>query len=156
MESYSQIAPVTAEQPRAFDPRHNTLSARPKRTSPFPIPLKKAGNGRRQFSGIAPPPRRSVPPPSSPFDPPPSAQPDQLPSSTPIDVKRARKPLFFQEKPEDRDSSVVFDSKLQARKEEGRRKELEEEQRRQDEWMEMLLSHRAEQNEVKEEARRVV
>lgn len=143
VESDSQIAREMAEEARAFESRHNTLLSAPKRNPPFPIPAKKTSSGRRQFSGLAPPPRRSAPTPSLPFDPPPSAQPDQAPSSTPIDDKRARKPLFFQEKPEDKESSVVFDSKLQAEKEERRRKGLEEEQRRQDEWMEELLGHQA-------------
>lgn len=157
MESDSQIASEMAEEARAFEPRYNTLLSAPKRTPSFPIPAKKTSSGRRQFSGLAPPPRRSAPPPSSPFDPPPSAQPGQAPSSTPIDDKRARKPLFFQEKPEDRESSVVFDSKLQAEKEERHRKKLEEEQKRQDEWMEELLGHRAaEEKEVTEERREVV
>lgn len=156
-ESDSQIAMEVAEEARAFEPRRGTLEAAPKRTPPFPIPLKKSRSGRRPFSGIAPPPCRSVPPPSSPFDPPPSAQPDQVPSSTPIDVKRARKPLFFTEKPEDRQSNEVFDRKLLAEKEEMRRREMEEEQKRQDEWMEELLGYRkVEEKEVREERKEVV
>lgn len=153
IDSDPQLALDMAEQAKAFEPRPESRSK-----TPFPVPFPRFSKGRRQFSGLAPlPPRRSAPPPSSPFDPPPSAQPPSfVPSSTPIDVKRARKPLFFQEKPEDRESMVAFDSKLQAEKEERRRKELEVEQRRQDEWLEELLGHRkAEKKEVREERREV-
>lgn len=115
-----------------------------------PCPTSRSSKGRRQFSALVSKPAAAMAPPPTPRDPPPSTQPtsaqlvsDNAPSSTPLTVKRARKPLFFQEKPEDREESVVTDSKLQADRDEQKRKEIEAEQKRQDAWLRELCSTQA-------------
>lgn len=112
-----------------------------------PCPASRSSKGRRQFSALVSKPAAAMPPPPTRRDPPPSTRPtsaqrvtDNAPSSTPLTVKRARKPLFFQEKPEDREESVVFDSKLQAGRDEQKRKEIEAEQKRQDAWLRELCN----------------
>lgn len=116
-------------------------ASRPKPNTPAPISQRRQFSTLKNTSVVASLAPAAAHPPCTPQDPPPSAQPR---STTPLTVRRARKSLYFTEKPEDRAESVVFDSKIQTDRDERRRKEkeaeLEAEQKRQDEWLKHLCS----------------